>query len=92
MVLPPKDKDGVFDKFKEETLTERKLKTLRSNNGGKYTSKELIAYCKEADIKRELIIPNKMDWLKGRIGQLKKKFKLCCLIKIYQSSYGKKQR
>ena len=52
----------VFDKFKEfraevETLTERKMKTLRSKNSGEYTSKELIAYCKEAGIKRELIVP-----------------------------------
>ena len=57
-----KTKDEVFEKFKEfrsevETLTERKIKTLRSNNGGEYTSKELIAYCNEAGIKRELIVP-----------------------------------
>ena len=47
-----KKKDEVFEKFKEfrsevGTLTERKIKTLRFNNGGEYTSKELIAYCKE---------------------------------------------
>ena len=52
-----KTKDEVFDKFKAfrsevETLTERKIKTLRSDNGGEYTSKEMIAYCKEASIKR----------------------------------------
>ena len=40
-----------------ETLTKRKIKTLRSNNGGEYTSKELIAYHKEAGIKRVLIVP-----------------------------------
>ena len=40
-----------------ETLTDRKIKMLRSNNGGEYTSKELIAYCKDASIKRELIVP-----------------------------------
>ena len=40
-----------------ETLTERKIKTLRSDNGGEYTSKELIAYCKEARINRELMVP-----------------------------------
>ena len=57
-----KTKVKVFEKFKEfrsevETLTERKIKTLRSDNGGEYTSKELIAYCKESSIKRELIVP-----------------------------------
>ena len=58
-----KTKDEVFDKLKEfrsevETLTERKIKTLKFDNGGEYTSKELIAYCKEASIKRELVVPN----------------------------------
>lgn len=57
-----KKKDEVFEKFKEfrckvETLTERKIKTLRSKNGGEQTSKELISYCKEERIKRDLIVP-----------------------------------
>lgn len=57
-----KKKDEVFEKFKEfrsevETLIERKIKTLIFDNGGEYTSKELIAYCKDAGIKRELIVP-----------------------------------
>lgn len=30
---------------------------LRPDNGGKYTSKELISFCKEVGIKRELIVP-----------------------------------
>ena len=38
-------------------MTEKKIKTLRSNNGGEYTSKELVAFCKEAGIKRKLIVP-----------------------------------
>jgi len=40
-----------------ENLTKRNIKTLRSNDGGEYTSKELIAFYKEAGIKRELIVP-----------------------------------
>ena len=57
-----KKKDEIFEKFKEfrcgvENLIERKIKTLRSDNGGEYTSKELIAFWKEAGIKRELIVP-----------------------------------
>ena len=56
-----KTKDEVFEKFKEfraevENLTERRIKTLRPDNGGEYTSKELIAYCKESVIKREIIV------------------------------------
>jgi len=57
-----KKKDEVFNKFKEfrcemETLTKRKITNLRSDNCEEYTSKELIAYCKEVGIKRELIVP-----------------------------------
>ena len=40
-----------------ETLTKIKIKQIRSDNGGKYTSKELISYCKEVGIKAELIVP-----------------------------------
>lgn len=56
----------MFEKFQEfknevENLTERKIKILRSNNGGEYTSKKLIHFCKEAGIKRELIVPNNIE-------------------------------
>ena len=42
-----KSKDEVFSKFKEfkaliENLSERKIKILRSDNGGEYTSKEFV--------------------------------------------------
>ena len=52
-----------FQKFKAEVeiLTERKIKILRSDNGGKYTSKEIIAFCKESRIKRELIVPYNLE-------------------------------
>ena len=30
----------------------------RSDNGGEYTSKELVAFCKEDGIRRELIVPH----------------------------------
>ena len=33
------------------------MKTLRSDNGGEYTSKEFEALCKETGIKRELTTP-----------------------------------
>jgi transposase InsO family protein len=54
-----KEKNDVFDKFKEfkalvENLTKRKIKTLRLDNGGEFTSEELKEYCKDVEIKREI--------------------------------------
>jgi transposase InsO family protein len=56
-----KTKDEVFSRFQEfkalvENQTRKKIKVLRSNNGGEYTSKEFEGFCKEAGIKRELIV------------------------------------
>jgi hypothetical protein len=58
-----KTKDEVFSKFQEfkakvKNLTDKKIKTLRSDNGGECTSKEIVVFCKEAGIKRELIVPH----------------------------------
>jgi transposase InsO family protein len=39
-----------------ENMTGRKIKVLRINNGGEYTSNEFIDFCKEAGIKREKIV------------------------------------
>jgi transposase InsO family protein len=57
-----KTKDEVFSKFKEfkaliENLSERKIKILRSDNGGEYTSKEFVNFCKDVGIKREFTTP-----------------------------------
>jgi transposase InsO family protein len=57
-----KNKDEVLAKFQEfkaqvENQTERKIKVLRSNNGGEYTSKEFSNFCIETGIKREFIVP-----------------------------------
>jgi transposase InsO family protein len=57
-----KSKDKVFSKFKEfkaliENLSERKIKILRSENGGEYTSKEFAKFCKDVGIKRDLTTP-----------------------------------
>ena len=57
-----KAKGEVFSKFKEfkaevENLTEQKIKTLRSDNGGEYTSGDFTDFCKEAGIKREYTVP-----------------------------------
>jgi hypothetical protein len=57
-----KSKDEVFGKFKEfkaliENLSERKIKILRSDNEGEYTSKEFVSFCRDADIKRKITTP-----------------------------------
>lgn len=57
-----KTKDEVFDKFREfkvevENLKGKKIKILRSYNGGEYTSEEIVSICQEVEIKRELIFP-----------------------------------
>ena len=49
-------KTEVFGKFKEFKALIDRIKTLRSNSGGEYTSKEFEAFCKEYGIKRELAI------------------------------------
>jgi hypothetical protein len=56
-----KTNDEVFNKFQEfkaeiENLTNKKIKTLRTDNGGEYTSKEFIAFCKSTGIRREMIV------------------------------------
>ena len=54
-----KNKSEVFNKFKSLTYNhlETRIKTLRSNNGGEYTSKKFEAIYKEVGIKMELTTP-----------------------------------
>ena len=57
-----KNKDKVFNKFKEfkaliENHTENKIKTIRSDNGGEFTSNEFKDLCKESGIKRDFSTP-----------------------------------
>jgi transposase InsO family protein len=57
-----KTKDGVLARFQEfraqvENLTGRKIKVLRSDNEGEYTSRDFNDFCIEARIKREYTIP-----------------------------------
>ena len=57
-----KQKNEVFTRFLEwksmvERLTGRKLKTLRTNNGGEYTSRKFETYLKTEGIRHELIVP-----------------------------------
>ena len=55
-------KDEILGKFKEfkalvENLFKRKIKILRSDNGGEYTSKWFLRFCRDVEIKRELTTP-----------------------------------
>eukprot|EP01018_Ginkgo_biloba_P002375 Gb_15908 [translate_table: standard] len=51
-------KFAVFKQFKElvERQTGLKLKVVRSNNGGEYTSKKFNQYCKDHGIQRQLTV------------------------------------
>jgi transposase InsO family protein len=58
-----KTKDEVFSRFQEfkalmEKQTGRKIKVLRSDNGGEYTSNDFKSFCTHAGIKREQTIPH----------------------------------
>jgi transposase InsO family protein len=55
-------KDGVLVRFQEfkaqgENLTGRRIKVLRSYNGGEYTSMDFNDFCIEVGIKREYTVP-----------------------------------
>jgi transposase InsO family protein len=57
-----KTKGQVFNQFQEfkalvENQTGRKIKVLRTDNGGEYTSKEFNDFCAREGIKRELNVP-----------------------------------
>jgi len=57
-----KTKDEVFSRFKDfralvENQTRKKIKVLRSDNRGEFTSNEFRDFCKEAGIKREMTVP-----------------------------------
>jgi transposase InsO family protein len=56
-----KAKDEVFSRFQEfkalvEKQTGKKIKVLRLDNGGKYTSNEFKDFCRVVGIKKELTI------------------------------------
>jgi transposase InsO family protein len=55
-------KTDVFDTFKKwkylvENETRKRLKCLRSDNGGEYCSKDFDDYCSYHGIRREKIVP-----------------------------------
>jgi transposase InsO family protein len=57
-----KTKDEFFNKFQEfnalvENLSERKIKVLRYDNGGEYTSNKFKDFLQEAGIERDITTP-----------------------------------
>jgi transposase InsO family protein len=97
MIILIKDLDifEVFNKIKEfkaliENLSERKIKILRSDNGGEYTSKEFVSFCRDVGIKRELTTPYNPQ--QNGVAEWKNKTMLEDVkIKIFLCVYGQKQ-
>ena len=61
-----KTKDEVFCQFKEfkalvENLTGKKIKFLRSNNGGEYVDKDFTDFCANEGIRREWTTPYNLE-------------------------------
>jgi transposase InsO family protein len=57
-----KTKGWVFSRFQEfkalvENQIGKKIRVLRSDNGGEYTSKEFMDFCAGEGIRRELVVP-----------------------------------
>ena len=61
-VYPLKTKDQVFERFKEwqaevENFTGQRVKTLRTDNGGEFTSRSFQAHLKACGVRHELTVP-----------------------------------
>ena len=63
-----KTKDEVFEKFKEfkalvENMMGKKIKTLRSNNGGEYIDGDFTDFCAKEGIRRvDCAIQSRAEW------------------------------
>ena len=58
-----KAKSEVFERFREfktlvENQTGKKIRVLRTDNGGEYTSNEFMEYCSAEGIKKEHTVPH----------------------------------
>ena len=71
-----KCKDEIFERFLEwkaqvEKTTGRKLKALRTDNGGEYTSTDFKAYLRTEGVRHELTVPKtpKQNGVAERMNQ-----------------------
>ena len=60
--MKSKKSEEVLQRFQEfktlmENQTGRKIRVLRSDNGGEYTSKEFDGFCRQEGIRRQLTVP-----------------------------------
>ena len=96
--LKTKESKEVLNKFKEfkaqvENLSKTRIKILRSDNGGEYTSTEFDNFWKKKELRGSYELPtilNKMGLLKGRTEQLWRQPKPWYMTRVYQCSCGKK--
>ena len=59
--LKSKKSEEVLQRFQEfkalaENQTKRKIRVLRSNNGGEYTSEDFDGFCRQEGIRRQLTV------------------------------------
>jgi transposase InsO family protein len=73
-----------------KNLFERKIKILRSDNGGEYTSKEFVSFCRDVGIKRELTTPYNPQQ-NGVVERKNRTMLEDVKIKIFLCAYGQKQ-
>ena len=74
-------------------MSGKRIKILRSDNGGEYTSTEFNDFCREAGIKRELTVPYNTQ--QNRVVERKNRTimeadKAMIHDQIYPCSYGQK--
>jgi len=91
-----RSKNEVFGKFREfvnlvENQTGYKVKAVRTDNGGEYSSKVMAEYCKEKGICHEStthIVQSKMVLRKGSTAQSMKLQSQCYFMPNYQNNTG----
>ena len=73
-VYPLKTKYQVFERFKEwqaevENFTGQRMKALRTDNGGEFTSNSFQAHLKACGTRHELTIPKTPELPRGSIAR-----------------------
>jgi transposase InsO family protein len=94
-----KAKSMVFARFQEfralvENQSGKRIKVLRSDNGGEYSSRQFVdflcpAWHQERD-DRTIQPPSRTGLLRGRTGLLLVQRELCCMIRVCLCTYGQR--